>query len=169
MTAKRFDLVDFTKKYKGDLHEFFLDMRSWKKFKTKIQLNWQKTRFDEANLASIPKERGIYTFTIELSPAKLPPHGYILYVGITGDISDANLYKRYNQYLLKLKSDDGRRPAVSYMLWNWRNHLFFNFVPLPNKKVDLAKIERAFINSVMPPVNQMDFTAEIQAARTAAF
>jgi hypothetical protein len=168
VAGKHHDLVDFTKKYKGNLHEFFLDMKSWKKFKTRFRLDWQKARFEQANLAVIPKERGIYAFTIELASAKLPPHGYILYVGITGDDSDANLYKRYSQYLLNLKNEDGR-PAVVYMMKNWSGDLFFNFVPLPNKSVNLEKIESAFINSVMPPINKRDFSAEIRAAKAATF
>jgi hypothetical protein len=143
-------------------------MKSWKKFKTTAKLDWRKTRFGVAGLTSIPHERGIYAFTLELAPGELPHHGYILYVGITGDESDANLYKRYNQYLLNMKNEDGR-PAVFYMMKNWKGHLFFNFVPIPNRSVDLAKMERAFINSVMPPVNKRDFDAEIGAAKAAAF
>ena len=168
MAGKHHDLVDTAKKYKGDLHEFFLDMKSWRKFKTRFRLDWQKARFGQGSLAAIPKERGIYAFTIELDSAKLPSHGYILYVGITGDDSQANLHKRYNQYLMDWKNENGR-PAVVYMMRNWSADLFFNFVPLPNKSVDLARIERAFINSVMPPVNQRDFTAKIRSAKAAAF
>lgn len=168
MTGKHHDLVNFTKKYKGDLHSFFLDMRSWRKFKTKYKLSWQKLRFGEANHSSIPKERGIYAFTLELSPCKLPTHGYILYIGITGDESEANLYKRYAQYLLNLKNQDGR-PAVYYMMDNWSDDLFFNFVPLPNKTIDLAKIERALLNALVPPVNKKDLEADITAGKAAAF
>lgn len=168
MAGKHHDLVNFTKKYKGELHEFFLDMGNWKKFKCKYKLPWQKIRFSESTHAAIPHERGIYVFTLELSSCKLPSHGYILYVGITGDGSDQNLYKRYAQYLLNLKNEDGR-PAVYYMLKNWANHLFFNFVPLPNRSVDLARIEGAFINSVFPPVNKRDFDATVRAPKAAAF
>lgn len=168
MAGKHHDLVDFTKKYKGDLHEFFLDMKSWKRFKTKADLDWRKTRFGEVGRAAVPHERGIYAFTLELAPAKLPQHGYILYVGITGDDSEANLHKRYNQYLLNLKNEDGR-PGVFYMMKNWKDDLFFNFVAIPNKAVDLAVIEKAFINSVMPPVNKQDLEASIRAAKAAAF
>jgi hypothetical protein len=75
--GKHHDLVNFTKKYKGSLHSFFLDMKSWKKFKTRFKLHWKKTRFDAAGHAAIPQERGIYAFTVELAPTKLPPHGYI--------------------------------------------------------------------------------------------
>jgi hypothetical protein len=168
VAGKHHDLVNFTKKYKGNLHSFFLDMRSWKKFKTKFKLDWKKTRFDVSGHSAVPQERGIYAFTLELYPTKLPPHGYILYVGIAGDDSNSNLYKRYSQYLLNLQNEDGR-PAVFYMMKNFKAHLFFNFIALPNKAVDLAKIEKVFINAVMPPVNKRDFDANIGAAKAATF
>lgn len=115
MAGKHHDLVNFTKKYKGEEHAFYLDMGNWRRFRTKYKLAWQKQRFEQASHPSIPKERGIYAFTLELAPSKLPVHGYILYIGITGDASAANLYKRFAQYLGHLKNEDGR-PAVFYML-----------------------------------------------------
>jgi hypothetical protein len=168
MTGRHHDLVNFTKKYKGDLHSFFLDMKSWRRFKTRYNLTWQKLHFGDVSHPLIPKERGIYAFTIELSPSKLPMHGYILYIGITGDDSEANLYKRYAQYLLNLKNEDGR-PAVFNMLKNWNGDLFFNFVPLADKKINLGKLETDLLNALIPPVNKRDMDATITAVKAAAF
>jgi hypothetical protein len=168
LTTKHHDLVNFTKKYKGALHEFFLDLKHWRRFKFRRKLVWQKVRFSTADQASVPSERGIYCFTVELAPGKLPGHGYILYVGITGDNSDANLHKRYAQYLRHLKNEDGR-PAVYYMLKNWSDDLFFNFVPIPDTAVDLSKLEKSIINAVIPPVNKRDLDADITSAKAAAF
>ncbi len=162
------DLVNQTKRYKGDLHEFSLSMAQWRKFKTRYKLDWQKTRFEEANHVHIPKERGIYAFTVELSPGKLPHHGYILYIGITGDTSAATLNSRYRQYVANLKKEDGR-PAVFFMLKNWSGDLFFNYVPLARSSVDLAKIEKSLLSAVIPPVNKRDIEATITAAKAAAF
>lgn len=168
MVGKHHDIVAQTKRYKGEQHSFFLDLASWKKFKTKYALSWTKIRFESAGHPSIPKERGIYAFSVELSPGKLPAHGYIMYVGITGQDSDANLYKRYAQYLVDQRDQNGR-PAVTYMLSNWDGDLFFNYVSLPNKKVDLHKMEKALLNAVRPPVNKRDFDATISAPRAAIF
>ena len=168
MMGRHHDLVNFTKKYKAELAEFFMDLKSWRRFKTRHTLDWQKIRFGEAHHGSVPKDRGIYAFTVELSPTKLPGHGYILYVGITGDDSEANLYKRYAQYLRHLKNQDGR-PAVFYMLDNWGDDLFFNFVTIPNASVDLAKIEKSIINAIIPPVNKRDLVATVASAKAAAF
>ena len=168
MAGKHHDLVDFTTKYKVALHEFFLDLNRWRKFKTRHKLDWQKKPFIEASKPDIPEERGIYVFTAELPNAKLPSHGYILYMGITGDTSEATLNKRFNQYLLNLKNEDGR-PAVYFMLKNWERHLQFNFVPLSNKSISLARIERAFLGALIPPVNKRDLGAEITAVKAATF
>ena len=168
MTGKHHDLVNFTKKYKGELHSFYLSMKSWRKFKSRYSLVWDKVKFDPSNQSSVPQERGIYAFVLELSQTKLPPHGYILYVGITGDKSNSNLYKRYGQYILNHRNQDGR-PAVYYMMDNWSDDLFFHFVPLSNPTIDLAKLERDFINAVLPPVNKRDIDAKITSAKAATF
>lgn len=168
MTGKHHDLVNFTKKYKGELHSFHLDMKRWRKFKTRYKLDWQKIRFNKDNHPSIPQQRGIYVFTLELNSRKLPLHGYILYVGITGNNSDSNLYRRYSQYLLHQQNQDGR-PAIFYMLGNWPNDLFFNFVSLPTPNIDLEKLEKDFLNAIIPPVNKRDLDATIVATRAATF
>jgi len=168
MARQQFDLVNFTKKYKGDLYSFYLDLTNWRKFRTAYKLVWQKQRFEELSQSSIPKERGIYAFTLELSPSKLPTHGYILYIGITGDTSNANLYKRFAQYILDFKNKRGR-PAIVGMLDNWKSDLFFNYVPLPNSTIDLSKMEKSLLNALIPPVNKRDFDAKISKARAAEF
>ncbi len=105
---------------------------------------------------------------LSLSLSKLPPHGYIMYVGITGNDSGGTLYKRYQRYWYEFKTKGGR-PAVFYMMDNWRDDLFFHFVPLPNTFIDLSKIEKSFINAVLPPVNKADIVAEPQQSEGGDF
>lgn len=158
-----------TKKYKGDAHDFFLDFGSWKAFKSKHKLEWKRVPFKPESKALIPPLRGIYVFTALVSDDQLPIHGYLLYVGITGDgESKSNLQIRYGQYVRNLENEDGR-PAVYYMMDNWRDDLMFNFVPLPDVAVDLEEMEADFINAIMPPINKRDFEATKAAVRQAAF
>lgn len=167
--GKHHDLVKWTKKYKGDAHEFFLDFGSWKKFKTKHRLVWQRVPFKPESRELIPQVRGIYVFTAVLDWDQLPTHGYLLYVGITGDgTSESNLRIRYGQYVRNLKNEDGR-PAVFYMMDNWRDDLAFDFVAIPDPTVDLGQMEADFINALMPPVNKRDFEATKAAVRQSAF
>lgn len=169
LVGKFHDLVKNTKKYKGELYEFFLDMKSWKKFRTKHKLEWQKVRFEESARASVPTSPGIYTFTLELSPSKLPLHGYIMYVGITGDEdSNSNLRVRFGRYLWELATEGGRA-ATFLMMDNWHPDLFFNFVPITKAGVDIGAIERAFIKAIMPPINKRDIEGELKYAKAAAF
>lgn len=105
---------------------------------------------------------------MEVDAASLLAHGYIMYMGITGDTGSANLRKRYARYLLDLKNEDGR-PKVLYMLQQWSDELFFNFVPNPDSSISLADIERSFLNAVAPPIIERDFEADLSAARKATF
>jgi hypothetical protein len=168
VTGKFHDLLDRTDSYKAGEHGFFLDVGSWRKFTSSAALTWQRVKFWPSAKASIPTERGIYVFTIEVEGLSLPPHGYILYIGITGNTSAANLRTRYGQYLRNLIKEDGR-PRVFYMLKRWRDDLVFNFVPVADTAVDLAEIEKSFINAVRPPVNEADFDADIADPKKAKF
>lgn len=158
--GKFHDLLERRDRYAADVHGFFLDIASWRRFSSAASLQWQRIKFWPLDKDSVPEDRGIYVFSIEAEGLPLPRHGYILYVGITGNTSAANLRKRYAQYVQNLLKEDGR-PRVYLMLSKWRDDLMFNFVPLPDASVDLAEIERLFINSVKPPVNIADFDAEI--------
>lgn len=166
--GKFHDLVAQSDRYKAALHEFFLDLASWKKFTPGIPLTWERVQFGIGARDDVPQTRGIYVFTLESGVAGLPQHGYILYVGITGNTSAASLRSRYSQYLRNLANEDGR-PLICYMLTKWSENLVFNFVPLPDATIDLAAIEKSLINSVMPPVNTADFDADILAKKKAAF
>jgi hypothetical protein len=165
----RVDLVAGTERYKAALHEFYLDVNGWRSFKTRYKLDWQRMPFEDASQAMIPKEPGIYAFTLEVTAAKLPSHGYIMYVGKAGDRSNNTLYKRFAQYRRHLKNEDGR-PKVLYMLSKWKGDLMFNFVPFdPAKPMDLGRLEVALINAVRPPVNIKDYEADISSHIRAAF
>ncbi len=167
--GKHHDLVNLTKKFKGDSHEFFLNLNRWRRFNSVHALAWSKEKFNKSSKGKIPQERGLYIFTVELSTGLLPPHGYIMYAGITGDTSDnRDLRVRYGDYLRQLDKEDGR-PAVYYMLKNWSKDLFFNYVALPDKKVDLAALEQSLLQAVIPPVNIRDLGAEVTAVKKAKF
>lgn len=55
------------------------------------------------------------------------------------------------------------------MLERWEGDLFFSFVPIPDKRMSLSKIETAFLSAIRPPVNERDFEANISHTRRAAF
>jgi hypothetical protein len=163
-----FDLVDSSDRYASQFHAFYLDPEGWRKFDTPHDLMWTKIKFTQANRSLIPIERGVYAFTVEHCPSKFPKHGYLLYIGITGNQSGAHLRQRYSQYLQNQSKEKGR-PAVLYMLKKWPDNLFFSYCQLPDSTVNLAVLETDLLGALNPPVNKKDFPASISAARRARF
>ncbi|UHH10127.1 hypothetical protein LU699_18045 [Luteimonas fraxinea] len=148
--------------------QFYVDIKKWRAFKSSASLNWQRTRFLKANKSSVPKERGVYAFTVLMDSPDMPTHGYILYMGITGDSSGSDLQVRYGQYLADARRMS-KRVKVCAMLDQWKDDLFFNFAPVPDKRVSLAKIERSFLSAIVPPVNKTDIDASVRDARDATW
>ena len=63
-------------------------------------LNWKSVAYGRAELTKVPNDkRGVYAFAISQESNVLPPHGYILYIGIAGRDSDRPLRARYREYL----------------------------------------------------------------------
>lgn len=162
------DLVDNTERYKARLYKFFLDFGKWREFKSPVPLPWQKLPFDIASKTKVPKERGLYVFTLEAPDCPLPQHGYIMYVGHTGNTSAATLRSRFGQYLDDLRRQSGRS-RVYYMLERFKGDIFFSFVSISDRAVDLKKIEVSLINSVAPPVNTGDFNIIMSNVRRSLF
>lgn len=162
------DLIVDTNYYKANCWSFFLDLQAWRKFQVNYPLNWTRLKFEENNYTIIPQVRGIYVFTLALETGLLPEHGYILYMGITGDKSKATLRSRFNQYVADYKKKKGR-PKVYNFLERWKGDLYFSFVPIPDNRKSLSKLEKNFLSAVIPPVNERDITARISSARRAAF
>lgn len=162
------DLIADVDHHKANLWSVYLDLKKWREFQSSSDLCWIRHKFNGSNKKYIPKERGIYVFTIALDSSLLPEHGYILYMGITGHEGNSNLYKRYNQYLGDLNRKSGR-PKVYNMLARWNGDLFFSYVPIQDKRISLKKIETDFLSAIRPPVNERDFKANISSAKRAAF
>ncbi|ELQ6169870.1 hypothetical protein [Cronobacter dublinensis] len=162
------DLITNTDYYKANCWSFFLDLKAWRNFQVNCPLRWTRIKFDKCNHGNIPKTRGIYVFTIALESSIMPEHGYILYMGITGDKSSATLYSRFDQYYKDYIKKKGR-PKVYNFLERWKDDLYFSFVSIPDQRRSLAKIEQSFLSAIIPPVNERDIEAQISNARRAAF
>jgi len=162
LKGKYKDLIAEVDRIQAYRREFNVDASRWKQFQPPIALAWSKLRFSEANRSHVPKERGLYAFTLAHEPSGFPSHGFIMYIGITGDTSKATLRTRYAQYLAHLRRGNGR-PKVYGMLERWDGDLFFNFVPVPDRKVSLTAIEDELLAAVLPPVNETYIKAGLQA------
>lgn len=137
----------------------------WRSFVPPEPLAWDKVKFRPENRGAVPEQRGIYAFIVQFQdhgqlPLSLPPHGYVTYGGITGAEADRTLRDRFGDYLR-----DQRRPKrwqIHSMLNKWADDIYFHFAPVgPN--FDLAALETALNDAIIPPYVTNDFSAEVRA------
>jgi hypothetical protein len=155
------DFVQQVDQLAADRRRFYVSPTRWQSSRVTIPLAWSRVKFDAQNRAAIPKARGIYAFVVQHDNDHFPPHGFIMYIGITGARSvERNLRLRYGDYLRE--KEKNKRPRVCYMLNKWESDLFFYFVPIPNRAINLDQLELDLNDSILPPIVIKDFTAEIR-------
>lgn len=130
--------------------------QSWSKVPEGYQFEWTKIRFTDENKASVSPERGIYAFAASVENWFVPPHGYILYIGITGARKPRGLQVRYDDYLRERRRGS-KRPRIRQMFKLWGDHLDFWFAPCPDTSIDLEALEKEMNTMVIPPFVEMDF------------
>ena len=112
--------------------------------------------------------RGIYAFVLladQHSPSPIPPHSCVLYVGETGNTGNATLISRLRSYR-NIKSQR-ERPRVFQMLQTWGDYLMFYYASV-NAGISTKDCEAELLDSLLPPVNNKDFSAIVANARNAA-
>ena len=131
-------------------------------------LAWQSVSYGDAELDKVPADkRGIYAFAVCRPNAILPPHGYILYIGIAGRDSDRALRDRYRDYLNPRKVI--KRDRIARMIGTWHQVLRFFFAPVDDdvSSADLQLLEKQLNTAFMPPFSEGDLEAEIKRKRRA--
>jgi len=131
-------------------------------------LSWHSIGYGEDELEKVPaNKRGIYAFAVCRNSDALPPHGYVLYIGIAGRDSDRSLRARYKDYL-NAKSVK-KRARIARMIGTWHPVLRFFFAPIDDdvSHDDLKEIETQLNTALMPPFSEGDLEAEIRQQRRA--
>ena len=131
-------------------------------------LDWQAINYGTEDLELVPDDkRGIYAFAVRINSQILPPHGYILYMGIAGENSDRSLRERYRDYLSPQKIM--RRAGIARMIGNWHQVLQFLFAPIDDTVTteDLKQLENQLNTALIPPYSQRDIDAEVRTRRRA--
>jgi len=147
--------IDSIKEYKKT---FILHPEQWRTCQVQ-DLKWQFVKFDQQYIKDIPTERGLYSFIVKHLNNSFPNNGYVMYVGITGNVSNKRtLRSRYQEYLREINRP--KRVHIHEMLNRWSDDLYFYFVPVPDKRVSLSKIETSLLDAMMPPLNENDFSGE---------
>lgn len=133
-------------------------------------LIWDSIHFgDDAGIERIPNDkRGVYALTICHPSRILPPHGYVIYIGIAGRRSNRPLRERYRDYL-KEKYVQKKRPHLAYAIGTWQDVLRFCFAPVDDgfPPEDLERLEKQINTALMPPYSFGDLEADTKRKRKA--
>lgn len=159
--------VEAAERFRAERRSFYLSPERWTNSRVNFQLEWSEVKFDDQNKNNIPDKKGIYAFVVKHPNNHFPPHGYIMYIGITGSLSaDRTLKKRFRDYLYEQRRN--KRPKVHYMLHKFTDNLYFNYVAIEDDdQIDLAQLEIDLNDALVPPVGRKDFSAELKAIRDA--
>ena len=131
-------------------------------------LAWDSIPYGREEILRVPDDkRGIYAFAIHCPSHVLPPHSYILYIGIAGDDSQRSLRARYRDYLNRRNLR--KRPRFARMVVCWEPILRFFFAPVDEtvSSDDLKNIEQQLNTALMPPFSIRDLDAETREMRRA--
>ena len=131
-------------------------------------LLWDSVSYGDEELDRIPDDRrGVYAFAVCRNSAVLPPHGYILYIGIAGKDSQRPLRERYKDYLNVKKVR--KRARIARMIGTWHQVLRFFFAPVGDdvSSEDLKTLEKQLNTAIMPPFSEGDLEAETKQKRRA--
>ncbi len=131
-------------------------------------LEWDSIPYGDAELDRVPDDkRGVYAFAVHGPHDVLPPHGYILYIGIAGRDSDRPLRDRYKDYLNAKKVL--KRDRIARMIGTWHSVLRFYFAPVDAtiSSDDLKDLEKKLNSALLPPFSEGDLEAGIKRKRRA--
>jgi len=132
-------------------------------------LHWNSVKFDDPKqIDKIPDDRrGIYAFVVAAGNQPSPPHGYIMYIGISGVRGERSLRARYRDYLDTAKVL--KRPKLMRMVATWHDVLRFFFAPVNNDMTlaDLKSLEQMLNTAWMPPCVEQDLDATTRTMRRA--
>ena len=131
-------------------------------------LSWDSISYGDEELEKVPADkRGIYAFAVCRVNDVLPPHGYVLYIGIAGRDSKRPLRERYKDYLNVRKVK--KRARIARMIGTWHQVLRFYFAPIDDdvSSDDLKALEKQLNTALMPPFSEGDLEAGTKQKRRA--
>lgn len=132
-------------------------------------LKWHSIKFDPPEFDKLPdNKRGVYALVLYEPNAMLPPHGYVLYIGIAGRDSDRSLRERCKDYLNEKKLIKDRE-GIAYIIGNWGDilHLFYAPVDSNVSSADLQQLEKELNGALLPPYSRGDIEAKTKKQQKA--
>ena len=165
MAAKKFNDFAAHKKAQSEFGYHAQTFYLWPKQLTgltlPVKLTWSRIRFEAANTKLIAQKPGVYAFVIQHDDGNLPAHGYVAYIGETGeDGTVRTLRDRYGDYLRNQQWP--KRENIYEMLNKWEPCLYFHFAAVDVAAVDIMQVERLLNDALIPPYNKRDFSPVIK-------
>jgi excinuclease UvrABC nuclease subunit len=154
------DFIKTQDRFKTYNQEFCLDPQSWLNFTSTLTFSWETVKFVESNKNRIPNCPGIYCFFVKPNIAGFQDNSYLMYIGKAGDNSSNTLQKRFMQYFYLQKTN--KRPKLQWMLNKWKDHLYFNYFKVTDRRFNLGKIEENLNDAFLPPYNENDYSTEVK-------
>ena len=167
MSTSAFDLASATKArtaedmYREHSFSVYLWPDLWRGQKGAHLFDWTEVPFTEDSVDDVPDQQGIYAFKIRITDTIMPEHSIIVYFGQSGAGSQANLRKRFRQYL-RDRDRGAKRPKFERLFRNWRDDLLFCFSSLDWDEKDLRKLENDLSDAVIPFCSSLDYSATIR-------
>lgn len=157
------DWMPLARQFGNCKRTFILHVPSWKSYVAKPVLTWKSVPYDSDE--DPDDERGVYAFVLdagEHSPSPIPPFSCVLYVGETGEASNATLKSRLENY--RNKKAQRERPRIYGLLEQWGDSLFFYYATIA-PGASTKECETALLDALLPPANSKDFSAKVSNAR----
>lgn len=165
-------VYDITNDFRYYEETFALVPERLNSFEKPLDLEWQCVKFREENKSLVSPKKGVYAFVIKGGSDGLPPHGYILYVGISRKRKRSiYLRTRYGEYIKEQQrienGKEAERSQIGDMLFRWRHAMYFYYCAIDSDDVDLEDLERKLNDALVPPISTQDFTASVRKAKRA--
>lgn len=166
-------LVDFANAVSTDVGKFTLQiMLSPEKILsptfTLPNLKWRSIKYGKSGLDRVPDDkRGVYAFAVCKPSKVLPPHGFVLYIGIAGRDSKRSLRQRYADYLNPRSVI--KRVRIARMIGTWHEVLRFYYAPVDDtvSSAELKQLEMELNTALTPVFSEGDIEADIKQKRRA--
>lgn len=156
-----YDFVKLAEELEDFRLRFCLSPKQWAACTYTSQLQWRSVPFKKAERIKVPKSRGLYAFVVRPNVAAVFEHGYLVYIGQTGHITNRTLNDRFDDYFQP--SQIRKRPKLAWMMSKWQDHLLFYYVDL-DATPDLKVIETGLNDALLPPFVTGDFSPKIRRA-----
>lgn len=157
------DWKPLAREFRDCRRTFIPHVASWQGYKPLTTLRWKRIKYDST--AQPLDCRGVYAFVLcpeTVFSTDVPPFGFILYVGETGEKGNATLRSRLRSY--RNKRSQKSRARVYSMIDIWKEHLYFYFAEV-SAGTSTKDCETTLLDALLPPCNEKDFSAKVSNAR----